>query len=140
MNKALIDSDVILDFFFDREPFSKNAAKIIGLCESNQISGYVTPVICSNVYYLLRQVAKHQKVITQLTQLLTIVKILTMNEEIVLNSLNSEFKDFEDALQHYSAVSHSEIDLIITRNHKDYKHSLLPVMVPETFLKTQALS
>ncbi len=63
MNNILIDSDVILDFFFDREPFSENAAQVFSLCESNQIKGFVTPVICSNTYYLLRQTARHEKVI-----------------------------------------------------------------------------
>ena len=63
MHKILVDTDVILDFFFDREPFSENAAKILSLCEMKKVTGYVTPVIVSNVYYLLRQTAKHEKVI-----------------------------------------------------------------------------
>ncbi|MFN6085832.1 MAG: PIN domain-containing protein, partial [Fluviicola sp.] len=44
MTKILIDTDVILDFFFDREPFSENAAKLLSLCESKEITGFVTPV------------------------------------------------------------------------------------------------
>jgi predicted nucleic acid-binding protein len=37
MNHVLIDIDVLLDFFLDREPFSENAAQILSLCESRQI-------------------------------------------------------------------------------------------------------
>lgn len=69
MDKILIDTDVILDFFFDRQPFFEPAASIFSLCELKKVQGFVTPVICSNVYYLLRQTAKHKKVIEKLTQL-----------------------------------------------------------------------
>jgi len=135
MTNILIDTDVILDFFFDREPFSENAAKILSLCESKEITGFVTPVIISNVYYLLRQTAKHEKVIEKLKMLVSITEILVINKDSVVQALNSEFKDFEDALQNYSAELNKEIDIIITRNTKDYKNSSLGVMTPDNYLK-----
>lgn len=51
MDNILIDTDIILDFFFDREPFSDNAAKILSLCEEGKIKGYVTAIMLSNIYY-----------------------------------------------------------------------------------------
>ena len=135
MNKILIDTDVILDFFFDREPFSENAAKILSLCESKEITGFVTPVIISNVYYLLRQAAKHEKVIEKLKLLVSITEVLVIDKASIVEALNSEFKDFEDALQNYSAEQNKEIDIIITRNTKDYKNSSLGVMTPDSYLK-----
>lgn len=136
MDNVLIDSDVILDFFFDREPFSENAAQIFSLCESKQIKGYVTPVICSNLYYLLRQVAKHDKVIKQLSKLMTIMDVLSMDRDIVLQALGSGFKDFEDALQNFSAVKSGFIDVILTRNIKDYSKSDIGVLTPGSYIKT----
>ena len=53
----------------------------------------------------------------------------------IIVALNSDFKDFEDALQNYAAEINGEISLIITRNTKDYKKSELGVMSPEDFLK-----
>lgn len=138
MAKILIDTDVILDFFFDRKPFSENAAKILSLCESKAIKGYVTPVIISNVYYLLRQTAKHEKVIEKLKMLVSILEILVIDKNSIIQALNSEFKDFEDALQNYSAEQDKEIDVIITRNTKDYKNSSLAVMTPDNYLKIRA--
>jgi predicted nucleic acid-binding protein len=135
MEKILIDTDVILDFFFDRHPFSEFAAKIFSLCELKEIQGFVTPVIYSNVYYLLRQTAKHEKVIEKLNQLLTITDVLMMDKEVVVRALNSKFYDFEDALQNYSAVNLGKIDSILTRNIKDFKNSELGVMTPENYLK-----
>lgn len=136
MKKVLIDTDVILDFFFDREPFSQNAARILSLCEKKVIVGYVTPVIVSNVYYLLSQKAKQEKVIEKLKALLSILDILVVDKNSIMVALNSDFKDFEDALQNYAAELDGTISLIITRNTKDYKKSELGVMSPDDFLKT----
>ena len=59
-----------------------------------------------------------------------------MDNNVVLRALNSDFKDFEDALQNYSDELNKEIDIIITRNIKDFKYSKLAVMTPDQFLKT----
>lgn len=135
MNKILIDTDVILDFFFDRKPFSDDATKILMLCEKKVISGFVTPVIISNVYYLLKKTAKHEKVIQNLKMLINMIDIATINKETILEALNSDFKDFEDAIQNFSAQYDKEIKVIVTRNIKDFKESSLSVMTPETYLR-----
>jgi predicted nucleic acid-binding protein len=140
MDKVLIDTDVILDFFFDRQPFSEYAAKVFTLCELKLIQGFVTPVIYSNVYYLLRQTAKHEKVIEKLNQLISITDVLIMDKNVVVQALNSKFKDFEDALQNYAAFNSGDIDVILTRNIKDFKNSDLGVLTPENYLKTKNAS
>jgi predicted nucleic acid-binding protein len=139
MKRVLIDTDVILDFLFDRKPFSDSAAKVMSLCESREIKGFITSVIISNVYYLLRQTSTHEKVVEKLTQLVMITEVLTTDRDIIIKALNSNFKDFEDALQDYSAELDGQIDLIITRNIKDFKNSSLGVMTPENYVKTVLL-
>jgi len=135
MDKVLIDTDVILDFFFDRKPFAKYSTEILNLCEENRLDGYTTPVIISNVYYLLRKTAKHNIIVEKIKQLLSIIEIIAMDKNAVLNALNSEFKDFEDALQNFSAIENGEIKVILTRNIKDFKKSELAILTPETYLK-----
>jgi predicted nucleic acid-binding protein len=135
MRNILIDADVILDFFFDRKPFSNDSTQIFSLCETEKINGFITPVICSNIYYILRQHAHHDKVIGKLKILLSITDVLTMDKEIVLQSLNSGLTDFEDALQNYSAIKYGKIKAIVTRNIKDYKHSTIGAITPENYLK-----
>lgn len=139
MDKVLIDTDVILDFFFDRKPYSEFATEILNLCEGNEIKGFTTPVIICNVYYLLRKSAKHEIIIEKIKQLLNIINITKMDKEVVLGALNSNFKDFEDALQNFSSIENGEIKIILTRNIKDYKKSDLAVLTPETYCKGRAL-
>lgn len=138
MDKILIDTDVILDFFFDKEPFAEYSSQIIGLCETDKIQGFLTPVIYSNLYYLLRQTARHEKVIENLKQLLSITKVLSMDKEVVTNALNSGFKNFEDSLQNFAAIKNGKIDVIITRNLQDYRKSEIGVLSPESYIKSIA--
>ena len=135
MDKVLIDTDVLLDFFFDRKPFSEYSTEILNLCEQNKLDGFTTPAIISNVYYLLRKTAKHDIIVERLKQLLSIIEISKMDKNAVINALNSEFKDFEDALQNFSAIENGKIKVILTRNIKDFKKSELAILTPETYLK-----
>jgi len=61
MDKVLIHTDVILDLLLDRKPFSDDAANFLSLCELKRIQGFVSPIIISKVYCILRQTAKHEK-------------------------------------------------------------------------------
>jgi predicted nucleic acid-binding protein len=140
MDKVLIDTDVILDFFFNRKPYSEYSSQVIGLCELDKIKGFVTPVIYSNVYYLLRRTARHDKVIEKLKQLLAITDVLLMDKEVVLNALNSGFNDFEDSLQNFAAIKNGEIDVILTRNLKDFSKSEIGVLTPESYIKSFTVS
>jgi predicted nucleic acid-binding protein len=137
MDYILIDSDVILDFFFDREPFADYASEVFTLCENGSIKGFTTPVVISNVYYLLSKIAKHEVVIEKLKQLLSIIDIEEINREVIIEALNSKFKDFEDALQNYAAENSNQVKIILTRNTKDYRKSKLAVFSPEIYLKNK---
>lgn len=138
MDSVLIDTDVLLDFFFNRKPFAHYAAEVLNLCAESEIKGYATPVIISNVYYLLRKTAKHDIIVEKLKQLLNIIDIVEMDKNAVHNALNSEFKDFEDALQNFSAIENGQVKIILTRNIKDFKKSDLAILTPEIYLKGRA--
>ena len=76
----------------------------------------------------------HKKVIEKLTQLSRLVDIIGLPKVAVNQALESDFSDFEDALQHYAALAEN-VKIIITGNTKDYKNSELAVLTPDQFLK-----
>jgi Na+-transporting NADH:ubiquinone oxidoreductase subunit NqrC len=92
-------------------------------------------VIISNVYYLLNKIAKHDVIIDKLKQLLNIIEIAHIDKNVIIEALNSKFKDFEDALENFAAENNDAIKIILTRNIKDYQHSKLAVFSPEMYLK-----
>jgi len=134
MTDLFIDRDIIIDFLADRKPFSREAAIIFTLIEQKKLKGSASALTFSNLYYVLRKFESHRKVIARLESLSKIVSILKVEELTIRNALASEFPDFEDSIQYFSAMGNKKIDIIITRNIKDYKRSEIPVMTPGDFL------
>jgi predicted nucleic acid-binding protein len=136
MTDLFIDADVIIDFLIDRKPFSREAAIIFTLIEQKKLKGFSSSLTFSNLYYVLRKIESHNKVISKLDSLSKMVGILKVEEQTIKNALASGFPDFEDSIQYFSAVDSKKIDVIITRNIRDFKKSEIPVMTPGDFLKT----
>jgi len=135
MKNVLFDSDVILDFFLGREPHSFYTSYVLSQIKLKKLNGYLTAVIISNVYYLLRQVSTHNRVMKKLNQLMTLTDVLLIDKQIFLKAMNSKFNDFEYAMQNYACESFGKIDLILTRNTKDYRKSEISVLTPEQYYK-----
>ena len=64
-----------------------------------------------------------------------LVNVLPLDDKIFDLALNSEFKDFENAVQYFTAIENDQ-DLIITRNQPDFKESKIPIMTAGEFLKS----
>ena len=136
MTDLFIDTDVIIDFLIDRKPHSREAAIIFTLIEQKKIKGYASSLTFSNLYYVLRKVESHNKVITKLDSISRLVTILKVDQQTIKDAIASGFSDFEDSIQYNCALDYKKIDVLITRNTKDYKNSEIPVMTPAEYLKT----
>jgi len=136
MRKILIDTDVFIDFLANRMPHADYAEDIFIAAGSKRISAATTGVILSNAYYILRKNSSHQSIVDKFSRLLDYMIVINIDKQTIVKAINSKFKDFEDALQNYAGEQSGEIDVIVTRNIKDYKHSALSVMSPLEFVKT----
>lgn len=135
MTDIFIDTDVIIDFLIDREPHSREAAIIFTLIEQKKLKGYVTSLTFSNLYYVLRKIESHKKVIVKLDSISRLLTILKVDQQTIKYAIASGFPDFEDSIQYNCALDYKKIDVLITRNIKDYKGSEIPVMTPADYLK-----
>ena len=135
MTDLFIDTDIIIDLLIDRKPHSREAAIIFTLIENKKIKGYVSSLIFSNLYYVLRKYEPHNKVIARLDSISKMLVILKVDQQTVKGAIASRFTDFEDSIQYYCALDNKKIDVLITRNTKDYKKSQIPVMTPADYLK-----
>ena len=118
----------------NRAGFADAACAIFDKAEAGEIRISLCSLSFSNIYYIVRREIGHSATIDALKELLRVVDILSVDADVVIKSLNSEFKDFEDAIQYYSAEADVAIAGIITRNPKDFVHSEIPVISPECFL------
>lgn len=135
MQKIFLDTNIIIDFLVEREVFYEPAAKIMTLADRKKIKIFTSPSSISNSYYLLSKYENTKTALEKIRKFKVLCSISMMDDEVVEKAINSDFKDFEDAMQYFSALA-SHCDLIVTRNEKDFKNAMIPVMNGESYLQT----
>ena len=138
MNKLFVDTDVILDLLGRRIPHYHFSAVLFTLAEMKKIDLYTSPLIMANTFYILRKQIGIEEAKKALRKLRILLHIIDSSESVVDKALNSDFSDYEDAIQYYTALEHG-ISVILTRNLKDYKNASIIVQTPEAFLVTNQL-
>jgi len=133
--KLYWDTNVMLDFLGERDPFYNSAAKIATLADKRQIKIFTSSLSYATISYFLTKYEGIEKAKDKLRKFKVISEICELDELIIEKGLNSDFSDFEDSLQYYSALR-TECDIIITRNGKDFKKSQIPIMTPDEFLNS----
>ncbi|MCF6184201.1 MAG: PIN domain-containing protein [Bacteroidales bacterium] len=133
MDRILVDTNIVLDLLAEREKFVTEAQELFTLSDKNEIKLYISSLIFADSYYILSQQLKINDVRKILRKFKVLVEILPTNDKIIDLSLESDFKDFEDAVQYYTAVE-NEISIIITRNLKDFKSAKIPVMTAKEYI------
>ena len=137
-DKIFLDTDVALDHLADRQPFAEYAHRLFALAETGELTVCLSSLSFSNLYYLLRKLKGHADALALLGQLKRLVRISAVAELEIQSALASDFKDFEDAIQHFTAKTEGGISTIVTRNKADYSASEIPVLSPEEFLARHA--
>lgn len=133
MKKLFIDTNVMIDLIGHRNPFYSEIAKIASLAEEQKIQLIASSLSFVNTYYIISKNNEPKLVIDSLKKFRLICGVSAVDELTIDKSLVSNFNDFEDGVQNYSAL-HSNCDIIITRNEKDFKKAQIPVMSPTEFL------
>ncbi|MFA5405453.1 MAG: PIN domain-containing protein [Ignavibacteria bacterium] len=136
MVEIFVDTDVILDLFIDRKPFSLYSEQLFGLADKKYIIIYISSLSFSNIFYIIRKFESSKKAYEILRKLKTIVSVLSVDEKIIDLALTSEFNDFEDAIQYFAAKENG-IEILVTRNIKDYKKAKIKVISSDEFLRTK---
>lgn len=137
--KVLLDTNVILDVWLAREPFWRDSALLLGKVEKKEIEGIVAPTTITTLHYLGKKVLGEDRARQLLERLLEICKVGSISSKTFKQALKSEITDFEDAV--IEAVSDaSKVDVIATRNIKDFKFSTISAMEPSQINKGEQIS
>ena len=133
MQIIFLDTNIVIDFLGERDDFYLSTAKILTLADKKIIKVYTSPPTIANTFYILSKTEHQKKVLAKLRKFKLVCNISTMNDEVIEKAINSNFKDFEDSMQYFSAIA-TNCEIIITRNEKDFKNALIPVLNPESYL------
>ena len=132
MTRLFLDTNIVVDLLEGREPFCYDAAQLFTMAHDKKVELLVSPMTFSTASFLLR---KHgsEGVRNLLSNLRQLLSVTTSDERTVDDSIASQFKDFEDAMQYYTALN-AKAEIIITRNGKDFTASNLPVMTATEYI------
>ena len=133
MAKIFVDTDVCIDLLSGRKPFNATAEKLFSLADIGKIKICVSSLSFSNIDYVLRSQysANHSRQI--IAKFKTLVTVLSVDSKTIDLAIASDFNDFEDAIQYYSAIENG-LTTLVTRNLKDFKKATIKVVTPETYL------
>ena len=133
MERLLIDANIIVDLLAKREDFYRDAQELFTLsCEKN-ILLFISSLTFANVFYILSKKLNATETRKVLLKFKTLTEVLPLEDKIIELALASDFTDFEDAIQYYTALD-NQLDMIITRNKKDFKTSKIPVLTAKEYL------
>jgi predicted nucleic acid-binding protein len=135
MKNLLVDTNIVLDLLAKRQPFYEYSAKLFSLADKSKIRLYISSITMLNVNFILSKEYSSKDTKEILRKFRILVKIMPCNEKVIDLGLNSDFKDFEDSVQYFTAVENN-LSYIITRNLTDFKDSKIPVMTAEEFVKS----
>lgn len=135
MKKLFVDTNIVIDLLTKRKQFFEEAQELFTLADRGTLKLYVSALTIANIHYLLRKTYSSEDSNKILLKFKVMVEVLPLNDKILELALASEFNDFEDAIQYYSALE-NDLGIIITRNERDFKKSQIPIMNASVYLKS----
>ena len=133
MDRLFVDTNLVIDLLAQRTGFYEEAQELFSLADDGQVKLFVSSLTIANVNYILSENLKLKNSRQILSQFKVLVQILPMDEKIIELALVSDFKDFEDAIQYYTAIE-NDLEIIVTRNKKDFLPAKISVMSAKEYL------
>ena len=129
--KVLVDTNVFLEQLLHREKYDE-VDKFFFLAAKQYNQMYITSMSLRDIGYALhRQRHSEEEARKAQFQVYSMVsKVIGVSADAAINSLFSDAKDFEDALQ-VNAAEEAMCMAIVTLNKKDYVKANIPVFTPQ---------
>ena len=124
--KVFLDTNVVLDYLLERQVFLSDAERLFESAYSAHIQLYISS--------LSRKVFSRDELYAVISDLRTVIDFTTIDDKVIQQTLSLKAKDFEDAIQYFSALQ-AGVNCIITRNIKDFEFAEIEVMTPSVFIE-----
>ncbi len=132
--KLLVDTDVLIDVALDRRPHAEHSGRLLEYLERNPGSGWIAWHSVANFYYLVSTRRNEKMTRDLIVELTTFLSFPSTNTEHLQFALNLQLRDLEDAML-VAAGSSAGVDIIATRNLRDYVRSPIPADSPKSLMK-----
>lgn len=138
MKRVFLDANIVVDLLCERYPWFPSVLCIFNMADLGQIELYCSSLSLGTASYLMEtRKMNTQDIFDNIELLCQLCTPSTVDASVVRQALDSDFTDFEDALQYFSAKT-VDADCIVTRNTKDFVCSEIPVYELDEFMRLMA--
>lgn len=134
MLRVLLDTNVLLDLALRREPWLTEARSMWDARDAREIICYVPASALTDLYYISRKQVGNVQAGQVVRNCLANFEICTVNRLVLEYALTLPGNDFENNVMIACALAET-VDLIVTRNVGDFKHSPIQAVEPPGVLK-----
>lgn len=133
MTKIFIDVNILQDILGRRKNWF-NSLAIINLVKQERIKASISTLSVAILWFLN---SKAKGIKNQIHLLTNFIDLVNLDAIIIKKALqDKKFRDFEDAIQYFSAKQ-NKCKIIITRNKKDFPVKDVQILSPEEFLEIE---
>ena len=123
MPKLYVDTNILVDFLTNRQPFEGVANRLMNHIEGKHALAFASPITFVHAHYQLRKFATEPASRVLLEEVARLVRPIDVSATVIAEALaNEEIRDFEDAVQ-WAICQYHSIEFLITRNQKDFPAS-----------------
>jgi predicted nucleic acid-binding protein len=130
---VFVDTNVLLDVLARREPFYRDSVAVWTLAEQGRIRGLISAISFTNIFYVVRKLRNASTAFRTMTLLRDSFVPVACDEQVLHQAIDAGFKDFEDAVQYFSALR-ADAACLLTRDPDHFPSSGLTVLTPSEFL------
>ncbi len=137
--RVFVDTNVALDVLAARAPFVQDSARVWALSETGRVQGFVSALSFTTIYYITRRVQSRERARAAVRILREVFTPALCDAGVIGRAVESDFEDFEDAVQYFSAQA-ADADVLVTRDTDHYPGGGLTVMTPSAFLAAHSFA
>ena len=130
--RIFLDTNVILDFFLEREPFYYDALKLWAACEEGAVDGYVSALTITNVHYIAQRIKNPTTAMIAVRGILDVFNVVPLDKELLRRAADLHDRDYEDDIQLQSAVK-AGCSHLFTRDPTHFHSKAIAIVPPSSF-------
>ena len=130
--RIFLDTNVILDFFLEREPFYYDALKLWAAWEEGAVDGDVSALTIDNVHYIAQRIKNPTTAMIAVRGILDVFNVVPLDKELLRRAADLHDRDYEDDIQLQSAVK-AGCSHLFTRDPTHFHSKAIAIVPPSSF-------
>lgn len=135
--RVLFDTNILIDAADDTREHTEVACLALKQCNGSGDMGIATPSSLNDAYYIMKKMYNEKWAREAIRHLLELVVVMPFGPEECIIASESNEPDFEDGLVR-AAAELNDVDFILTRDAKAFKHSRIRSITCEEYLEIVA--